>query len=914
MNSISESCKANSTEAHLSDALQDNLLLNDFVQPEFATLSTVNINGEKSESVIHETNEEINTNEMPHKSDNEFLGLFEQQHITNITRTNRPNLNNSIMLSFDPLLNISHNYDSPQLSESGDPFSKRLITINSESVDNDNSNDMNGSYYNRTGHLISPLTNEESVSVGTPTTTVKIIASSSSFSISTTETKSTPFPFHASFNKFTSPFDTVHCVKTEILSTITTCSAVKSLNSSILMNKSFTTVAAPTNTYSPWRNRSVLNQALGGGSADGGDSSPEWSSFSILTNNKLSELNVIQQGQLQYDNNSEHDISGSVSDNDDKKKEELCESDIELNKENIQYLHKKTTCSDLELLVRMLDRVEMKDDCTCENMSTSLTQTVQDCDVAISECKTPEVKYSKSVTPSLTFDILESKKQSLNNEKLVNTPQASNLSSTPFHINNTSLYTPGQFQQVPNNTPECNISTTGHNTPCTIDSGGISGFLSKAARSVYSRLMSSGSSQLATITKDDLLIIKQQQSMSESPKSSIEYCPVSGKAEFIEQNVVTEEESSEQKSNEEESVKQQDDKLQQQSYLKALSSSSSTLSEEISQQLLDEEEAWKTVSSIHNATCSMEISRKTEMSGIGGSVGALIDNKENVQRSQVFEVAHQDIEDVSMKSENNSSTPSQLSRSPLRELHNNLNTVVTCNNDSISNINNNHLCNEYKDTNTTTTATAAVTSPHTKSTPSSSIHNNMQDSTEDIELTKQTLLSEIAKLRNEADLWKSTLIDYQSTHFKAEAIITECQLTQTKKLVQLLEERDETMDQAKRMLAVYKDMMYHVERAQNKLQFSQKKQESLKVNFDKLVKHCSIMEEKIKHFIDSYKQQLIGSLMNQDRQKEIYERKVDKLLYECRQLDMRILSLTEEVKQKDLQNKELKTINHQLLT
>nr|AAW27373.1 SJCHGC03243 protein [Schistosoma japonicum] len=144
--------------------------------------------------------------------------------------------------------------------------------------------------------------------------------------------------------------------------------------------------------------------------------------------------------------------------------------------------------------------------------------------------------------------------------------------------------------------------------------------------------------------------------------------------------------------------------------------------------------------------------------------------------------------------------------------------------------------------------------------------------------------------------------------------MTECQLTQTKKLVHLLEERNETVDQAKRMLAVYKDMMYRVERAQNKLQFSQKKQESLKVNFDRIVKHCSIMEEKINHFIDSYEQQLIGALMNQDKQKEIYERKVDKLTYERRQLDMRILSLTEEVKQKDLQNRELKIINHQLLS
>ncbi|VDP87615.1 unnamed protein product [Schistosoma mattheei] len=78
--------------------------------------------------------------------------------------------------------------------------------------------------------------------------------------------------------------------------------------------------------------------------------------------------------------------------------------------------------------------------------------------------------------------------------------------------------------------------------------------------------------------------------------------------------------------------------------------------------------------------------------------------------------------------------------------------------------------------------------------------------------------------------FRSVLKDYQFTHIKAETIISECQLVETTKLIHLIEERNETMDQAKRMLAVYKDMMHRVERAQNVLQFAKKVSYIMNVN------------------------------------------------------------------------------------
>ncbi|VDP80222.1 unnamed protein product [Schistosoma mattheei] len=91
------------------------------------------------------------------------------------------------------------------------------------------------------------------------------------------------------------------------------------------------------------------------------------------------------------------------------------------------------------------------------------------------------------------------------------------------------------------------------------------------------------------------------------------------------------------------------------------------------------------------------------------------------------------------------------------------------------------------------------------------------------------------------------------------------------------------------------------------------KQESLKMNFDKIHSSILTIQEKQYHFINSYEQQLNNALINQDKQNDLYQRKLNKLTYERRQTDMRILSLTEEVKQKDLQNNELKTIKDQLL-
>ncbi|RTG83306.1 transcription elongation regulator 1 [Schistosoma bovis] len=322
----------------------------------------------------------------------------------------------------------------------------------------------------------------------------------------------------------------------------------------------------------------------------------------------------------------------------------------------------------------------------------------------VSENKTPEIQSSKSVTPSLTFDIRKSENL-LNNKKLIDTSKTSNLTSTPFLFNK-SICIPEEFQQMnvldvlPYNTPDqciINHNTDINTTPYTKDIGGISGFLSKAARSVYSRLISSGSSQLAL---KDTSIVNKPQSIINS--SFIESCSLGNKIESIKKEFSIEQE-----------------KHQQQSCLN-ITSSSFVQSEQISQQLLDDEEAWKTI-------------------------------------------IHEDIDDVSMKSENNSST-SNISRSPLKELLNNIKDVNTTDNNITTNDfdHNNQSCHEHNGITSTTTSTTTTTVPSisssspTKSALSISINvnNSVIENLENIEITKQNLRDEITQLKNEADLWK----------------------------------------------------------------------------------------------------------------------------------------------------------------
>ncbi|CAH8576402.1 unnamed protein product [Schistosoma haematobium] len=908
------SCSVTSKEGYFSDTLQDAPTMNDFVQSkEISHSLTIDNTVENNEYVLHEKNEVTKANDVFPRDDYEFLGLLEQQITNKKTRINSSNLNNSIMLNFDPLMNVSENYASPQLCKSIDQLSEQLITTTPESSNNNST--INASYYNRTGHLISPVGNEELINIATASPSV--ITTTTSSSIPTTESTVASLSPYVNIDKFNSPCDDViQCITTTV-PVKTNCSTVVELpssSSSIITNKSSTTgvaitaIANTTTFYSPWRHRSVLNQALGGGVGDddddgggGGNSSPEWSSFSIPNDNKLHEMSIIQQGQLEYNHdNSDNNLCEDFSDHNNKEEYESTTRKI---KENS--IHKTTNHSELDLLVNMLDRVEMKDDTMQENdKSTIVTQIIRDCNLAMNEYKTPEIQSSKSVTPSLTFDIRKSENL-LNNKKLIDTPKTSNLTSTPFLFNK-SICIPEEFQQMnvldvlPCNTPDqciVNHNTDMNTTPYTKDTGGISGFLSKAARSVYSRLISSGSSQLAL--KDTSLVNKPQSIIN---SSFIESCSVGNKVESIKKDFSIEQE-----------------KHQQQSCLNV--TSSFVQSEQISQQLLDDEEAWKTVSSVHDLNGSMEVSSKMEITGscTDGDGAMLLGNKENAESLQVYKIIHEDIDDVSMKSENNSST-SNISRSPLKELLNNIKDVNTSDNNITTNdFDNNQSCHEHNGTTSTTTTTvpSVSSSSPTKSKLSISINNNDNSSVienlENIEITKQNLRDEINQLKNEADLWKSVLKDYQFTHIKAETIISECQLVETTKLIHLIEERNETMDQAKRMLAVYKDMMHRVERAQNVLQFAKKKQESLKMNFDKIHSSILTIQEKQYHFINSYEQQLNNALINQDKQNDLYQRKLNKLTYERRQTDMRILSLTEEVKQKDLQNNELKTIKDQLL-
>ncbi|VDP84029.1 unnamed protein product [Schistosoma mattheei] len=174
---------------------------------------------------------------------------------------------------------------------------------------------------------------------------------------------------------------------------------------------------------------------------------------------------------------------------------------------------------------------------------------------------------------------------------------------------------------LPCNTPDqciVNHNTDMNTTPYTKDTGGISGFLSKAARSVYSRLISSGSSQLAL--KDTSLVNKPQSIIN---SSFIESCSVGNKVESIKKDFSIEQE-----------------KHQQQSCLNV--TSSFVQSEQISQQLLDDEEAWKTVSSVHDLNGSMEVSSKMEITGscTDGDGAMLLGNKENAESLQVYKVVH----------------------------------------------------------------------------------------------------------------------------------------------------------------------------------------------------------------------------------------------------------------------------------
>ncbi|VDP82246.1 unnamed protein product [Schistosoma mattheei] len=112
-----------------------------------------------------------------------------------------------------------------------------------------------------------------------------------------------------------------------------------------------------------------------------------------------------------------------------------------------------------------------------------------------------------------------------------------------------------------------------------------------------------------------------------------------------------------------------------------------------------------------------------------------------------------------MKSENNSST-SNISRSPLKELLNNIKDVNTSDNNITTNgFDNNQSCHEHNGTTSTTTTTvpSVSSSSPTKSKLSISINNNDNSSVienlENIEITKQNLRDEITKLKNEADLW-----------------------------------------------------------------------------------------------------------------------------------------------------------------
>ncbi|CAH8568552.1 unnamed protein product [Heterobilharzia americana] len=857
-----------SEQLRLRDILQHNLNEDNTVSSESVHLLSDEKNSLRGEDIMDMQCEVNNEVDVCSRNDYGFLDILKEQELINKkTEVHHPKCDNSIMLNFDPLNNnLSQNCDSLQMVEAVDNLPGGSFSITPTSSD-----DNNTSCYNQIGHLISPLVSGEFINTAMSSALSSPFSSSSSLVITeTNKVTSLPFSYPVTNTIVTKTVDTiapaldnVQSFK-EVLATATTCTT-EFLNQSmdqpsVLLNKSFTT----TTTYSPWRHHSVLNQALGGGSGGGGDSSPEWSSYSIPTTNRLQNSITIQQDQPHHDNEDDNFVNDEVVNYSSDVKQSFCPkefqstagSDATDNPPNS--VQKKAGNMDLDSLIGMFSRVAVEDDSIRESEST-VNQAIRNSELTVSYCNTPEITHSKSVNPSLTY-VLKSERHS--HTTLVKTTQSIPSSSIPlltyepFHTpehscqNDVAMNSKeNATQQIRYNTPECiNIIDKTHcNTPNNNDHSGISGFLSKAASSIYARLISSGSSQ-KSIKIDSPFMMKQQNIFDSSKSPPIHQCPSIkkntsiNKESNIEHDILEKDEKYEETGQKEVEVgEQQYDEL----CLQPLTSPQSF--ERQSQYCLEEEETWKTVSSIHEVSCSMEIS-----SGLDTNTEQ-IEDKEN---KQVLQVIHKEIGDISMQSYTDSFMSTSETRPILKELHSNHNISNNCNGSQYSFDNNRDLLSHELQDEKQETVSIKTTSFNT----SDASH----DVIEDVEQTTQDLRDQIHILRNRAEIWKSVLNDYRSTFLDSATIISESKRIDTEKLLHLVQERDESVDQAAQMHTVYTGMVRRIERAQSVVELARKKQDSLQENLNEISSDVSVMQEKITNLISVSEKKLQDALINQE--------------------------------------------------
>ncbi|CAH8858322.1 unnamed protein product [Trichobilharzia szidati] len=1086
-------------------------------------------NAADNEFIVNMNEEaEIENIECP-MNDNHFLSMLDElEHMTTIEKAksirrsivnnnnnnNNNNVNNnSIILNFDPFSNISsQSRDSLQLCESVDKSLRQSAVITPQSVDTDKSSvSSSSSRFNRTGHLISPLFGEDYVPAANdtpppppPQTQVVSPLPMSNENNDVIETNDTTDPAATTSTKTgtstppppptTTTLNSSNAIQsftevptsTSMHNLSTSSFNVSSSSSSVMLNKSFTryrqTVTASTTPliYSPWRNRSVLSQALGGGGGDSSysdrDSSPEWLSFSRVMNNDRNKLppaqkgNVmIQQGggQLNYDDGDDDEDEEEKSFNAGGFLSHINKKTSNNDQCLLNTIQKKERSAELDLLVGMLNRVEVKDDgdekeeealkkflVDKEQPSSPLrqqkdteNQLLRNPELTDNECVTPEIKVPKQITPSLTFDVVKpvgsgkclQKKQ--RDMTVMGVPLQSPIYSKSLLITNTdvaSISTPQYEREIDkdssrrrsivrqevlptsavtitatsstntmaqdddlNTTVNINTSSNNNNDNTSYTGGGISGFLAKAVRSVYSRLTSSSFalSQTSIIMEDNSLLSggKHQHSTAADTSKSyaakvnstnntssleeeeleedevVEELAVNKNALDTTQNLIKESEEGilDEDEDDEHSVEMRKECGNQsrrnlQSFASTSSPHTQSMSCEQQQQKqqrpllhqqkfenvvsLEDEEVWKTVSSVHDDNgdgdgdcggyednsgdnkismiCSMEISNH-KTSGIDNIVEG--ENKENMKVPQVTTTtttAVEDIEDISMKSEAESikviaapSSTTPESRQVLKEVSVNQklgDTFDMSGGDSnafaaTTTTNNNDNNNSNNNNNNNNVSFSGSLYKHKEASIMNVSHTD-NDNNDDVELMKQNLREEISSLRNEADNLKSIMDEYKSAVIKAEEKLSETQVEEATKLIHLFLDGHETSNQAERMLSVHNDMKTRVERVQDAVKLSEKKQESLKKTLHRLTSDYSAVQTKINNFTTVYSKQLNDALIVNDRQKAEYQRKLDKLQCERRQAEMRILSLTQEVKQKDVLNDELKSIRDRILS
>ncbi|CAL8068860.1 unnamed protein product [Calicophoron daubneyi] len=172
------------------------------------------------------------------------------------------------------------------------------------------------------------------------------------------------------------------------------------------------------------------------------------------------------------------------------------------------------------------------------------------------------------------------------------------------------------------------------------------------------------------------------------------------------------------------------------------------------------------------------------------------------------------------------------------------------------------------------------------------------------------LKEQTSTLQSVIDSLSTIITGYEKSLLDVEASMREDNQNASIHLMQIAQERDEAIDQARTVYKAYEDMLRRVQRSRETIESMRQRQESNLRLIEKYENRSILIRDRTESLNQRLSDRLAQTVQLQCQQSEEWNRKLGKLELKLRQSELRNSTLTQQIEQETLKGEELRKMSY----